>query len=98
MTTTTHHDHGGEPVKDFTTGEGLRALLNRLHEAGEPPPTNSIYACYAPIPGALRIIHENENERIRLQLSPGISCCTAIKFYLKNQYIMIQRTVSYVII
>ena len=35
MTTTTHHDNGGEPVEDFTTGEGLRALLNRLHEAGE---------------------------------------------------------------
>lgn len=33
MTTTTDHDHSGEA--DFTTGEGLRALLNRLHEAGE---------------------------------------------------------------
>lgn len=32
MTTTTHHDHDGA---DFTTGEGLRTLLNRLHEAGE---------------------------------------------------------------
>lgn len=32
MTTTTHHDHDGA---DFTTGEGLRALLTRLHEAGE---------------------------------------------------------------
>ncbi|GAA1487418.1 hypothetical protein [Brachybacterium sacelli] len=30
MTTTTNHDGA-----DFTTGEGLRALLNRLHEAGE---------------------------------------------------------------
>lgn len=35
MTTTTHHNYGGEAVDDFTTGEGLRALLNRLHEAGE---------------------------------------------------------------
>lgn len=32
MTATTHHDHDGA---DFTTGEGLRALLTRLHEAGE---------------------------------------------------------------
>lgn len=31
MTFTTHHDHDGA---DFTTGEGLRALLSRLHEAG----------------------------------------------------------------
>ena len=34
MTTTTHHDHD-EAGEDFTTGEGLRALLSRLHEAGE---------------------------------------------------------------
>ena len=34
MTTTTHHDDG-ETVEDFTTGEGLRTLLTRLHEAGE---------------------------------------------------------------
>ena len=32
MTTTTDHDEAGE---GFTTSEGLRALLNRLHEAGE---------------------------------------------------------------
>lgn len=31
MTTKTHH----HDEADFTTGEGLRALLNRLHEAGE---------------------------------------------------------------
>lgn len=34
MTTTTHDDHDGDEA-DFTTGEGLRALLTRLHEAGE---------------------------------------------------------------
>ena len=34
MTTTTHHDHD-EAGEDFTTGEGLRTLLARLHEAGE---------------------------------------------------------------
>lgn len=34
MTTTTHHEHDGAG-EDFTTGEGLRTLLTRLHEAGE---------------------------------------------------------------
>ncbi|MFV0451344.1 MAG: hypothetical protein ACK5LS_03715 [Propioniciclava sp.] len=32
MTTTTHHNHD---EGDFASGEGLRALLTRLHEAGE---------------------------------------------------------------
>ncbi len=31
MTTTTTTDPAGE---DYTSGEGLRALLNRLHDAG----------------------------------------------------------------
>ncbi|WP_075889530.1 hypothetical protein [Actinomyces provencensis] len=36
MTTTTHHDDDHrERAEDFTTGEGLRTLLTRLHEAGE---------------------------------------------------------------
>ncbi|MBF9334948.1 hypothetical protein G3N30_01450 [Microbacterium lacticum] len=34
MTTTTHPDQD-EAGEDFKTGEGLRALLNRLYEAGE---------------------------------------------------------------
>ncbi|NNG18775.1 hypothetical protein HJ590_04145 [Naumannella sp. ID2617S] len=35
MTTTTHDDRAGFGAEDFTTSEGLRALLNRLHEGGE---------------------------------------------------------------